>query len=56
VVWQCLGQRDSSRASIERAEALAPDDSLLAALRGDLERRDGFAAALDAVWPPITLP
>ena len=56
VVWQCLGQRDSSQAAIARADQLAPDDSLLHALRADLGRRDGFSAALDAVWPRITLP
>lgn len=56
VVWQCLGERDSSRAAIARADAIAPGDSLFAALHGHLDRRDGFPAALDAVWPPITLP
>jgi tetratricopeptide (TPR) repeat protein len=56
VVWQCLGRPDSSLAALARADQFSPGDSLLVALRGHLGRPDGLEAALEAVWPRITLP
>ena len=56
VVWQCLGQPDSSAASIARAERLSPGDSLLSDVHAALARRDGYSAALESVWPRVTLP
>jgi tetratricopeptide (TPR) repeat protein len=56
VIWQCQGERDSSLAALGVADRLAPGDSLLVALRAHLGRRDGLPAAIEAVWPQITLP
>ena len=56
VVWQCQGDRDSSLAALARADQLAPGDSLLIELRQHLARPGGLPAAIEAVWPRITLP
>jgi hypothetical protein len=52
----CLGQgeHDRARSAFERAERLAPSDSLLfGRLRADLSRPDGYARAVRDEWPGI---
>ena len=56
VVWQCQGDRDSSAVALARADQLAPGDSLLIKLRQHLARQGEMPAAIEAVWPRITLP
>lgn len=53
VVWFALGERDSARAALERAERLAPGDSLAPLLRGAIARDTSAAEVVRDVWPRI---